>query len=180
MRRQCWTTMVAALMLACTAQAQDGKKDGGGKDGKVFVEEPTLVYVQTLVNTFDADGNLTVEENELEKGFLAMLKKNDQRYKTLMTLFDADKDGKLNPQEGLALRRFVFGLAGLLRYDSNGDWTVDDKESDAIWAQMNKAYQEHNQGTLQKFDANGDGKLDDDETAAARKRIEEWRNKNKD
>ena len=176
MRTRYLATFIVALLVACGAGAQERnqRRGGGRRDGKGFVEGATLLYIQTLIQNLDADKNSTVEEAELEKGFLAMLEQHEERYKMLLQLFDKDKDGALNKQESQAARTFVFGLAALLRYDQNQDWKVDDPESDKAWEQLGEQSQRHNEGTLRKFDKDKDGELSPEETEGARKEMREW------
>lgn len=179
MRSRVVTTFMTVLLMACTAGAQDGNQRGGGgkRDGKAFVEGATRLYIQTLIQNLDTDKNSTVDEAELQKGYLAILEQHDERYKMLVKLFDKDKDGALNKQESQAARTFVFGLAGLLRYDRNRDWKVDDSESDKAWEQLAGESERHNAGTLKRFDKDGDGKLSPEEAEGARNAIRQWEEK---
>ncbi len=182
MGRQYRVTLIAALLVACAAGAQGGKRGAtrggkGKKDGSILAEGATVVFVRTQVNTMDTDGNMTIEEGELEQGFLKVLDAHEQRYSKLLALFDEDKDGALNEAESQAARKCLLGLAGMLRYDRNRDWKVDEAESEQAWEGVSGACERQNEGTLKRFDKNKDGKLDDDETESAKATLREWKQK---
>ncbi|MBT3380205.1 MAG: hypothetical protein HN742_43265 [Lentisphaerae bacterium] len=186
MEKRYLATFFAAFLAACLAAGQP-KPDPGGRgrggrggrrrSGKTFAEGATLVYVETLIRNFDKDQNMVVDEEELEKGFLAMLEKQEQRCSALLSVFDKDEDGALSKEESQAFRGFVFGLAGLLRYDPDGNWAVDETEADKAWESLGGRFERHNAGTIRKFDKDGNGELSPEEIAAAREQMQAWKDK---
>lgn len=196
MKSRYLTAFMAALLVAGTAGAQEKKTPGpaqkvvvqkkagapahkagwGHKEG-TFTEGATLVYVRTQVHAFNTNANVTVEEEELEKGFKRGLRQYGKCHGMLLELFDKNKDGTLSPKEGQAAREFAFGVLGVLRADRNRDWQVDDAEAEQMWDRLTDAYDRHNEGTVKKFDENRDGKLDDEERKKAQERLREWKRK---
>ena len=110
-----------------------GTPEGGDA---LFTEGATQVRVETLLRSFDANRNLSVEEAELNQGFQGLLARSEACRGTLLKLFDADQDGALSPQEAQAAREFVFGAVGMLLYDVNRDWRVDDEEANRGWEKL--------------------------------------------
>ena len=126
-------------------QAQGAQASEGGE--ALFAEGATQVRVETLLRGFDADRDLSIEEAELNQGFQGMLTRFEGCRGTLMKLFDGDQDGALNPQETQAVREFVFGCAGMLLYDANRDWRVDDEEANRGWEKLaEKAAKQNERG----------------------------------
>jgi len=163
-----------------------GMLDGRGKgrqqqqqkrDGKMFTEGATMVYVQTVVQAFDTDKNIIIGEDELEKGFLGLLEQAEESHAKLLTLFDEDKDGSLGKKEQKAAREFFFHLASTLLCDANRDWKVGEKESEKAWDRLSDQYERHNETMVKKFDRNRDGELDPDETKNAQRAMQQGRKK---
>jgi len=146
------------------------QREGRGKKEGVFTEGATLVYVETPIRNFDTNKNVTIEESELEQGFLGILEQFEECHGMLLKLFDENKDGGLSETEGQAVREFVFGLAGALLYDANRDWKVDDSETDEAWGKLADQCERHNSGVTKRFDANHDGVLSEEEAKTARER----------
>jgi len=147
-----------------------GKREAKRKKEGTFTEGDTVVYVETSVRNLDADGNLTVEEGELEKGFLGMLGQYEECHGVLLTLFDKNKDGAIGKDEGKAVRELVFSALEMMLYDQNRDGKVDDTEADQAWDSVAEQIERHNDGILRRFDRNKDGELSDDELKAGRAR----------
>lgn len=154
------------------------QKDARGaqreKEG-VLAEGATLVYVDTPIRNFDTNENLTIEPEELQKGYVSILKQYDDSYGMLLALFDKDHDGTLGEKESRGVKEFALGLAGMLQCDRNGDWKVAEPESDQAWERLTMECERHNEGSMKRFDKNQDGKLSREETAAAQKMIQQWR-----
>ena len=136
---------------------------------------PSLVYAAAMGPHYGH--NCVGYEKVLEKGFLGLLEQSRASYGTLLKLFDEDKDGALSEKESQAVREFALGLAGTLLYDANGDWALDDSETDVAWEELGEAYQRHNEGVLRRFDKNRDGELSTEEAEAGRKQLERRRGK---
>lgn len=125
------------------AGGQGPQESGDG----VFAEGATQVRVETLLRSFDADRNLSIEEAELDQGFQGMLTRFEGCRGPLLKLFDGDLDGTLNPREAQTAREFVFGSAGMLLYDTNRDWRVDDEEANRGWEKLaEKAARQNEKG----------------------------------
>jgi len=159
-----------AALGAADRRRQQAER-GGERGGRRFTEGSTLLYVQPLMQTLDTNANVTIEEKELEAGFLAMLDQHSQSYTMLLKLFDGDADGTLGKKEGQAAREFVFGLGKILLYDANRDWKVDDAEADKAWDQWSEAYERHNAGVLERFDKDRNGELSPEEAKIGLKQI---------
>ena len=90
--------------------------------------------------------------------------------KKLLEQYDADRDGKLSPEEMQAARRAIgreFRKRLLARYDTNGDGGLDGAERKAMLAERAQSRKRaETQWFLRHFDDNGNGKLDEDEQAA--------------
>ncbi len=104
-----------------------------GERGSVFTDGGIRVAIEMVVDDFDANKNGTVEDAEIEKGFLAMQGRVEACNATLLSVFDKDKDGAFNKEEIQAIREFAAGLAGTLLLDGNGSWSVDESELDRAW-----------------------------------------------
>jgi len=160
-----------------------GKREGPGQERKtdktgaqrkregVFFRDGLMVYVDTPMRLFDANQDLTIQEDELQKGYVEILKGFDEIRASLLQAFDEDKDGAIGEAEGNTIREFAFQIAGLLRDDRNGDWKVDEAEADQAWELLEGECDRRNEALLQKFDRDRDGVLDEDETTAARRAI---------
>jgi Ca2+-binding EF-hand superfamily protein len=89
--------------------------------------------------------------------------------------FDADKDGKLSPEERKAAREEMKGKGDerkskmLEKFDKDGDGKLSDDEKAGMKSEMDAKHA----AMLEKYDANKDGKLDKDEAKAARDAGEE-------
>ena len=144
--------MVTGISRRLQGAGRGGPGDRGGRGTRpgTFTEGPTMVYVETQVRNFDTNKSLIVEEGELEKGFLEMLGQAEGCHGKLLQLFDGDKDGALNKEEGQAVRQFVFGLAGALLIDTSRDWKLDDKETDEAWATLADQSQRHNEAVSRR------------------------------
>ena len=140
---------IAGRLQAAGRGGRGGRVERGKRPG-TFTEGPTSVYVGTQVGNFDTNKSLTVEDGELEQGFLKMLGQAEESHGKLLTLFDGDKDGALNKEEGQAVRQFVFGLAGALLIDTSRDWKLDDKETDEAWATLADQSQRHNEAVSRR------------------------------
>ena len=150
------------------AQERASKGKGGRRE---LAAGSTVLSVQTRIRKLDTNGNVMLEENELETGFMEMLARQEESHTMLLRLFDDDGDGELGEKEGQAVRGFLFGLAGTLLYDPNRDWKLDDPEADKAWDEWAEAYERHNDHVLQKFDRNRDGELSREEATTARKQF---------
>lgn len=159
----------AARAVRTTGTGAQRRREG------VFTEGRTVVYVDTPIRNFDGNDNLMIEAQELEAGYLEMLKQYGACHARLLAQFDADKDGRISETEGDAVRKLAFEIADLLRNDRNGDWKVDADEADQAWERVTEQCERHNEGSLKRFDKNQDGVLSQEETAAARNTIQEWR-----
>jgi hypothetical protein len=86
----------------------------------------------------------------------------------LLAKFDANHNGKLDPEERAAAQAALQGHDG---GDAAGPLAGGDKEGDkaANRAELGKKLKEE---MLKKFDANGNGKLDPEEREAARKAMQ--------
>lgn len=142
--------------------------EASSKDARKFTEGTTIVHVKTLIDRFDANGNLTIEENELEDGFLKILDRFDESNAILLKLFDKDGDGALTKKEAFEARNFVFSAIGILEHDRDGNWKIGDKESDLAWDQLCDAYEAHNEQLLRKFDRDRNGTLNAQEAKRAK------------
>lgn len=93
----------------------------------------------------------------------------------MLEKFDADKDGKLSPDERKAMRaameekREAFRAKMLEKFDTDKDGKLSDEEK----ATMHEAMKARHEEMLAKYDANKDGKLDKGEIQAARDAGEE-------
>jgi hypothetical protein len=155
-----------------------GAAGGGGRGrggGRRFSEGGTALHVQPLVHTLDTDGSVMIDEKELEAGFLKMLDQHGENHVRLLKLFDGDGDGALGKKEAQAAREFLFGLSGVLLYDANQDWQVDDEEADKAWDQWGEGFERYNDGVLKRFDRNKDGELNAEETKAGREQLKRRR-----
>lgn len=166
-RQQAVVAQRQARAMAARRRAQEATK-GGGRE---FAEGRALLRVEAPIRRLDANSNVTVEEDELETGFLEMLAGQEESYKMLLKLFDGDTDGALGAKESQAVRTFVFGLVEMLLYDPNRDWKLDEPESDKAWEQWTEAYERHNDHVLKKFDRDRDGALSQEEAKTAREQL---------
>lgn len=115
------------------------KRQSGGMDGgreRVFGVGAIRVDVGMNVEKFDTNGNKTVEDAEVEKGFLGIQRQMERSRDTLLGMFDKDKDGAFNQAEIEAIREFAAGLAGTLLCDKNRNWVVDESELDRVWEML--------------------------------------------
>ena len=151
-----------------------GQQQQQKRDGKMFTEDVTMVYVQTLIQAFDKDKNIIVDEGELEKGFLGLLEQSEANHAKLLVLFDEDKNGALGKEEQKAARTFFFQLASTVLYDADRDWKVGEKESEKAWDGLSDQYERHNENMVKKFDGNKDGELDPEETKKAQRAMQQW------
>jgi len=171
------TAFAVALVVTCAAANAQEKKDGKGEGNAAHTEGVTMVYVQPTMQGAGTNRSVIVGEDELARGFQEKLKRHAECSRRLLELFDKDRDGKLNDGEAQAARRFVFGIFGTMRYDGNGDWEVDEPETDRLWERLSEGYQRHNDIMLKKFDENGDGTLGEDEREKAQEAMRQWRKK---
>ena len=104
-----------------------------------------------------------------------MLDQHGENHVRLLKLFDGDGDGALGKKEAQAAREFLFGLSGVLLYDANQDWQVDDEEADKAWDQWGEGFERYNDGVLKRFDRNKDGELNAEETKAGREQLKRRR-----
>lgn len=161
---------MAAQRRARTAAGRRKAEEEAKRGGREFGEGGILLHVKTPIPRLDANANVTIEEDELETGFLEMLARQDKSYEMLLKLFDGDTDGTLGAKESQAVREFAFGLAEMLLHDPNRDWKLDESESDKAWEQWAEAYERHNSYVLKRFDRNRDGHLSQEEAKVARER----------
>ncbi len=145
--------------------AEQHKREG------VFTQDGLVVYVDTPARLFDADENMTIQEEELQKGYVGMLEQYADVEGRLLKEFDKDGDGAISEEEGAAIRHLAFGLVRLLGDDRNGDWQVDEMEADQAWERLAEETERRNEGILKRFDRDQDGALNDEETAAARRAV---------
>lgn len=181
MRTRYLATGIAALLVVGTAGAQEKRAGGmalagikGTRDG-VFTEGVTLVYVRPSLPVSGTNMSVIIQEDALSTGFQDMLRRHAQCHTMFLKLFDEDKDGTLNTQEGQAARAFAFSLMGTMRYDNNRDWKVDEAEADQLWNHLTEAYQRYNEAVMKKLDRNQDGELDDTERKTAAEQTGQWR-----
>ena len=115
---------------------------------------------------FDANGDVQVDEKELNAGLDKIKARADDAYASLLKAFDAN-GRKLTggTAEGPGAHQFM----SLQQYDRNRDWQLDkrgegpDQLADAAHA---------NDGITERFDKDGDGKLSPEETAAAKEALQ--------
>ena len=87
--------------------------------------------------------------------------------------FDADKDGKLDPEEAKLARQEFRRIdeerraQTLKKYDVNGNGQLDEEELATMRKEWSSRLDHAKDDTRKKFDTNGDGTLDDAEKAAA-------------
>jgi len=119
------------------------KKGDGREGGSVFEEGPIRVSTEVLVDRFDANGDGTVEDAEVEKGFLELQQRAEDSGEMLLRLFDKNKDGSFDTEEKKAIRRFVAGVAGTMLGDGNRDWLLDESELDRAWEKLVEHFEEN-------------------------------------
>ncbi len=120
------------------------------KKASAFTEGATFLHVGTQVGTFDANENLLIEEDELEKGFSTLVERFAECSSQILALFDGDKDGALDKTESQAAREFVIGLVGVLPHDTNRDWRLDNDEADDAWGRLADQCQHYNEAVARK------------------------------
>lgn len=130
----------------------------------------------------DANGDLLIDDDEMEAGFNKRIKKIRKRIKKILRRHNSDGDGQLNEDERRAFesahaKRAKKGKHNrdLLQADSNGDVSLSDEEIAAFKEEFVVRIKKHNKRSLKKHDSNGDGKLDADEIVAAKERMEKRR-----
>lgn len=128
---------------ALFAMPPNTKKGDGGEGESVFEEGPLRVSAEVLVDRFDANGDGTVQDAEVEKGFLELQQRAEDSGETLLRLFDKNKDGSFDTEEKKAIRRFVAGVAGTMLGDGNRDWLLDESELDRAWEKLVEHFEEN-------------------------------------
>ncbi len=120
---------------ALFAMAPNVRKAGTPARGEesVLTDGGIQVAVELVVDNFDADKNGTVDDAEVERGFLATQRQVEACGATLLKVFDKDKDGAFSQEETQAIRDFAAGLAATLLCDGDRDWVVDESELDRAW-----------------------------------------------
>ena len=110
----------------------------------------------------------TAEARGREASAQAKAAMRAQVMQRLLAKFDANHNGKLDPEERAAAQAALQGHGG---GDAAGPLAGGDKEGDkaANRAELAKKLKDE---MLKKFDANGNGKLDPEEREAARKAMQ--------
>ncbi len=121
---------------------------------------------------FDANGDVQVDEKELNAGLDKIKARADEAYASLIKAYDANADGKLTGEEQQKVREFIGALMSLQQYDRNRDWQLDDEELKQAFDQLAEAAQRMNDGITERFDKDGDGKLSPEETKAAKEALQ--------
>jgi hypothetical protein len=127
---------------ALFAMPPNTKRGDSAEGENVFEEGPVRVSAEVLVDRFDANGDGTVEDAEVEKVFLELQQQAEDSGKTLLRLFDKNKDGSFDTEEKKAIRRFVAGVAGTMLGDDNRDWLLDESELDRAWEKLVEHFEE--------------------------------------
>jgi len=117
---------------------------------------------------FDANGDILIDEKELNAGLDKVKTRADDAYAILLKVFDANGDKKISGEEDQKVRELAAAMMAIQQYDRNRDWQVDEKEMKEAFDQLAEAAQRMNDGMLQRFDKDGDGKLSAEETTAAK------------
>ncbi len=130
----------------------------------------------------DTNGDLLIDDDEIESGFNKRIKKIRKRIKKILHWHDSDGDGQFNEDKRRAFESAHAERAkkgkrnrDLLQADSNGDVSLSDEEIVAFKEKFVARIKKHNKRLLKQHDSNGDGKLDADEIAAAKEKMEKRR-----
>ena len=68
-------------------------------------------------------------------------------------------------------------LMGLPRVDTDGDWTLSDKEAEDALTSLAEMSDRYSEMMIRRYDTDKDGKLSEEEVAAAKKKMEEQRSR---
>lgn len=117
----------------------------------------------------DSNGDLLVEEKELNEGFQKLQREAEKARADLLTWLDVDKNGKLSPEELRPFHAAVQALQLIRAVDQNGDLQLQDDELDTAFSQMADHCQVANDHLLAQFDRDGDGKFSETELQVARR-----------
>lgn len=129
-------------------------------------EHASLLRLSRLA---DSNGDLLVEENELNEGFKKLQKEAEKTRTDLLAWLDVDKNGKLSPEEFRPFHAAVQALQLIRAVDQNGDLQLQDDELDTAFSQMADFCQVTNDHLLAQFDRDGDGKFSETELQVARR-----------
>jgi len=156
----------AALTWAQPAQPepQAGGKTPGLSDGAIL----------GMILEMDANGDILVDEKELNEGFAKLEKDAAQLHADLLAWLDKDKDGALTMAEMRPFFNVMRMFQTVRALDQNRDMKLQNGELDGAFIQLARFCQEYNDRLLGQFDKDGDGKLSEDEAKAAQERQQRW------
>ena len=162
----------AALTWAQPAQpepqAGDGQPRGGQKPG---LSDGAILG---MIVEMDANGDILVDEKELNEAFAKLEKDAAQLHADLLAWLDKDKDGALTMEEMQPFFNVMRMLQTVRALDQNRDMKLQSGELDAAFIQLARVCQEYNDRLLGQFDKDGDGKLSEEEAKTAKKRQQRW------
>lgn len=127
-----------------------------------------------LVRQMDTNGDLLVEEKELNDGFRRFTEEAASMQRDLLAWLDKDKNGAISQEEWKPFYTIMSLLPVVRSADQNGDLVLQDPELDTAFGRMAEFCQSSNDRTLQQFDRNHDGKLAEDELQAARQAMQRF------
>jgi Ca2+-binding EF-hand superfamily protein len=127
-----------------------------------------------LSRQMDTNGDLLVEEKELNDGFQKFTQDAAAVHADLLAWLDKDKDGALSQEEWRPFYTAMSLLPLVRSADQNNDMVLQDTELDAAFARMAEFCQSANDRTLQQFDRDHDGKLSEEELQAARQAMQRF------
>ncbi len=122
----------------------------------------------------DTNGDLLIDEKELNDGFQKFTQEAASVQKDLLTWLDKDKDGKISQEEWRPFYTAMSLLPLIRNADQNNDMVLQDAELDAAFDRMAEFCQGANERTLQQFDRDHDGKLAESEIQAARQAMQRF------
>ncbi len=163
------------LVAAAAARAQDAGPAAPappppappGAPGHGFGADPGTLF--RLARQMDLDGDLLVDEKELQDGFRRLAEDAARVRENLIAWLDKDGDGTLNADEWRPLY-MAMGMLGFIRaVDRNRDLALDENELQAARTRLADFCQKANSYTLRQYDRDHDGELSKDEVHAARK-----------
>lgn len=144
------------------------------QQGRQRSPEPDAGTFFRLVRQMDSNGDLLVEEKELNDGFRQLTDDAVAMHRDLLAWLDKDKNGVLSQEELKPFYR-ITSVAPMVRSaDQNGDMALQEAELDAAFGRMAEFCQTANDRTLEQFDRNHDGKLGEDEVQAARQALQRF------
>ena len=165
-------TLVAASALLAQAPNRGPRKRPNRAN---FARGRSMMMYMGMLGQFDKNNDMQIEENELRSGLEQLGQKAAKAYALLLAMFDANKNGKIDPAEGRKIQEFIQIIQMTRPLDTNHDWKISDQELSAAWDKLAAMAQRRNDFILKRFDKNHDGKLDPAELAAAKKQMDRWR-----